>query len=723
MKRRISLLSFAFALCFSGYAVSQNVGCGLRTFINSQSDNKTRVPENLFPERFSVSTIDNEAYVSLLGKLKSGVEDSDLHIEGCKFGSRSGRIVCLKVKTDCVERVIESGLFEKIDVARKTDRLESDKAVVDVNADYVWQGAEGLPEGYDGSGVIIGIADWGFDYTHPVFYDTLMNEYRVIAAWDQYRSGFTPPDGFDYGAYISGKENLLAAQSDTNNIYDIGYHGTHVGGIAAGGGAGTKYKGVAYGANLLFATWLIDETNVLDAYTWMRNEAKQRGKRLVVNNSWGIYHFGEMDGSSMFDEFVENMANEDSVIFVASAGNNGNSSFHIKCDFNNADTLRSKFEFDYPQSSSEHYWGQSINMLGDSTDAFSARVEIYSKRGELIYKTDDFNTANPTTASGVHVYNEADSVIFRVGCVSGSASSRPQMEWEIRLSNPYSNCNAILIVSSERGYVHAWNLASLTTGVGNWGLPFVWQQAGFVRGDDEYSIGEPAIGKGMIAVAAYVSGRRNGSSNSGLASFSSGGPNLCEYLKPEVSAPGVGVVNALSSFTTSQVTGSTFVEFDSKTYGFTALSGTSMSSPVVSGIAALMLQANNTLTASQVKEILTSTSRQDMFTGEVPNFQWGYGKVDALAATKKAIQMVGLESIEAESNITIAPNPAKGVLHIYNIPNDCTYIGVCDIYGKELMRSNGGKGSIDVGNLPSGVYFLRLHCQSNTLNFKFMKCQ
>lgn len=721
MKRRISLLSFAFALYFSGYAAAQNIGCGLRTFMSSQSETKAKSQENLFADRFSLYTIDNETYVSLLGKLKPDVKDSDLHIEGCKFGSRSGRIVCLKVKTDCLERVIESGLFEKIDVARKVGGVESDKAAIDVNADYVWQGAEGLPAGYDGSGVIIGIADWGFDYTHPVFYDTLMTEYRVIAAWDQYRSGFAPPEGFDYGAYISGKENLLAAQSDTNNIYDIGYHGTHVGGIAAGGGAGMKYKGVAYGAELLFATWLIDETNVLDVYSWMRNEAKQRGKRLVINNSWGIYQFGAMDGSSMLDEFVENMANEDSVIFVASAGNNGNSLFHIKCDFNNADTLRSKFMFDYPQSSSAHYWGQSINMLGDSTEAFSARVEIYSNKGELIYKTDDFNTANPTTASGVHVYNETDSVIFRLSCISGSSSSRPQMEWEVRLSNPYNNCNAILVVSSERGYVHAWNLASLTTGVGNWGLPFIWQQAGFVGGDNEYSISEPAIGKGMIAVAAHASGRRNSSSNAGLATFSSGGPTLCEYLKPDVSAPGVGVVNALSSFTNSQVSSAASVEFDSKTYNFAALSGTSMSSPVVSGIVALMLQANNTLTASQVKEILTSTTRQDMFTGELPNVQWGYGKVDALAATKKAIQMVGLESIEAKENITIAPNPVGSILYMYNIPNDCVFVSVCDIYGKELLRSNGGKSSLNVANLLSGVYFLRLHCQSNTLNFKFVK--
>ena len=32
--------------------------------------------------------------------------------------------------------------------------------------------AVNLPQEFTGEGVIIGITDWGFDYTHPVFYDT-----------------------------------------------------------------------------------------------------------------------------------------------------------------------------------------------------------------------------------------------------------------------------------------------------------------------------------------------------------------------------------------------------------------------------------------------------------------------------------------------------------------------------------------------------------------------
>lgn len=716
--KRNSVLFLLFVL-LSGGIFSQNIGCGLRTLLGTMNESKNH--SNLFADRFSISEQDGVEYVSLLAKLKEGVDTSKVLSHDCKITSSSGRIVCLKARLDKLEVLLKSGLFEKIDVARKIGGPHLDKALVDVNADYVQSGFEGLPQGYDGTGVIIGVADWGFDYTHPVFYDTLMSQYRVIAAWDQYRSGFAPPENYDYGAYIEGEENLLAAQCDTNNIYDLGLHGTHVASIAAGGGAGTKYKGVAYGAELLFATWLIDETNVLDSYSWMRDEAKKRGKRLVINNSWGIYHFGAMDGTSLFDEYVYNLSTEDSVVFVSSAGNNRRSNFHVKCDFNTFDTIRTKFDFNLPIPASDDYWGETVNLVADGTNAFSSAIELYSSSNELLFSTDMFSTDDPTVTSGVFVYNETDSLVYRLTSVSG-IDGRAQMEWEVRLSNPNFLEKTVLVVSAESGSVHAWNVACLTTGVGNWGLPFSWfGNSSSVVGNDEYSIGEPAIGKGMIAVAAHTSGRRNGYSNCNIAPFSSQGPNLCDYMKPEISAPGVAVVSALSSFTTDERNGISPVEFNSRTYEFVALSGTSMSSPVVSGIVALVLQANKNLTAEQVKDIIISTARSDSFTGELPNYTWGYGKIDALQAVKKAVQMVGLESVSMKSDVRIFPNPTKELLRIDNMPNDCDCIVVCDMFGREVMRTNAENNIVDVNKLEEGVYFLNLYCKNNRLNFKFIK--
>jgi hypothetical protein len=54
--------------------------------------------------------------------------------------------------------------------------------------------------------------------------------------------------------------------------------------------------------------------------------------------------------------------------------------------------------------------------------------------------------------------------------------------------------------------------------------------------------------------------------------------------------------------------------------------------PTVTGIIALMLEMNPKLDAPTVKQILQQTARADAFTGPTPNPNWGYGKIDALAA-------------------------------------------------------------------------------------------
>ena len=717
MRKSISL--FIMFATLSVAVNAQRIGCGLKCFAESGKDAKTTSMK--FAERFSICTIQGVEYISLLAEVHQGVTESDLMKIGCKTTSRSGNIVSLKARVDCIDKIISSSLFKRIDTAKKVGGVHLDKANQDVNADWVREGYGDLPEGYDGTGVIVGVADWGFDYTHPVFYDTAMNNYRIIAAWDQYRSSLAPPEGFDYGSCIYGQENLLAIECDTNNIYDLGLHGTHVASIAAGGGAGTKYRGIAPGAELLVSSWLLDEGNVLDAYSWMRDEAKRQGKRLVINNSWGLYNFGEMDGTSLFDDFVYNMSEQDSVIFVTSAGNNRGSSFHIKCEFAESEVLRSEVQFNLPIPASDDYWGQTLNLVGETTDIFGSQIELHF--GQEVFSTDMMMTTSDTpVTSGFFLYNDnTDSLIYRLTIVPASDGHKAQMEWEIRLSNLNTTAKVELAVTAPSGIVHAWNVAYLTTGGGNWGMPFVWKGVGYVAGDSEYSIGEPAIGRGTIAIAAHNGVKRNSTSNANIANFSSGGPNLCSYLKPEVSAPGVLITAALSSFTTAEATVKHTVEFNGKTYGFAAFSGTSMSSPVVSGIVALMLQANGNLTPQQVKDILTSTARSDMFTGEVPNFDWGYGKVDAYEAVKRAVALVGLPSVNLVSDVKLFPNPAKDHIRIDNLPQDCKLLTISDICGREVMNCNAATNMINVEKLTKGLYLLTLQCKDKTLTFKFVK--
>src|SRR5690606_31168725 len=169
------------------------------------------------------------------------------------------------------------------------------EAVKDIRADQVHAGT-GLPQPYTGEGVIIGVVDWGFDYTHPMFYDTALSHTRILAAWDQVKQIGTPPDGFAHGAVYVGADELAVAQHDTvSPLTD--YHGTHVAGIAGGSGGGTIYRGVGFGSDLLFSQMRNDVTSAIDAFQWMNNIAQAEGKRLVINNSWGNYRLFPLDGT------------------------------------------------------------------------------------------------------------------------------------------------------------------------------------------------------------------------------------------------------------------------------------------------------------------------------------------------------------------------------------------------------------------------------------------
>jgi subtilisin family serine protease len=99
------------------------------------------------------------------------------------------------------------------------------------------------------------------------------------------------------------------------------------------------------------------------------------------------------------------------------------------------------------------------------------------------------------------------------------------------------------------------------------------------------SVGSPASAEKAIAVAAATKGGV-------IAPFSSGGPSPVSLaLKPDVTAPGVGIVSSVPAHD------GTWAQFD----------GTSMASPHVAGAAALLHQRHPGWTVAQVKSALVST--------------------------------------------------------------------------------------------------------------------
>ena len=717
MKRVLLLVISSLLLCSTITIAQPIIGSGLNSFI--QNKNHKNGLKNAFAQRYCIYNQYNKEYISLIMKVSNKSNLKFLNKYDCFIGSHVGQIITLRVNVNDISKLVKEKDIIEIESSRKIDGQLLKNAPYDMGINNIYQGLE-LLKPYTGKDVIIGIADWGADYTHPTFYDTLFNEYRILAAWDQFRKQGPAPQGFSYGTLLEGEANLLAAGTDTANIYDTGAHATHVGGICAGSGAGTAYRGIAFESNILYCNWIVDEASYMDGCSWMRDYAKNLGKRLVINNSWGVYSFGYMDGTSLLDEFINTMSSQDSVIFVVSAGNNGDCNFHIKADFNNSnsDTLRSLVKFNFPIPYSKNYWGETLTLQSENNAEFKSKLEFYDYAWNKIGETPILDCDGSLVSENLFLTESGDSIIYRASSRFPN-DHRPLVDWEVRHSKYTNNSdNIVLCIIADSGIVHAWNLACLTTGVGNWGLNFEAAKEGYLKGDTMYGVSEPALAKEAISVAAHKY-RKNGSWKPTLASFSSRGHNMTSYYKPEISAPGVSIISAYSSFASKKNDSKITVEFNNKTYQFADMSGTSMAAPMVSGSVALMLQANKNLSSQDVKDIIISTAKTDDYTGICPNNSWGYGKINTYQAVQQAERKIGLNEI-IDNEIHIYPIPAKNNLYIEGLPNNYE-IEIIDIVGRVVFKGKIKGENININNLSGGVYLLNIIDKEISHKIKFIK--
>ncbi|MGV3636333.1 MAG: S8 family serine peptidase, partial [Flavobacteriales bacterium] len=213
---------------------------GIHTLADQQTD--PRKLADTARDRYSVAYMNGRCMVGFLGKASGDAQlMSDAQIV---WGARAGAVVSFHVDAHHLDRLNALTGVTYAQLAG-TRRRMLDKVVHDMHADSAQQGSN-LPQTYTGRNVIIGIVDAGFDYAHPMFYDTAMIATRILAAWDPNKLSGPPPMGYTYGTVYEGAVELLAAQGDTIDALGIrDFHGTHVAGIAGGGGAGTAYRGVA----------------------------------------------------------------------------------------------------------------------------------------------------------------------------------------------------------------------------------------------------------------------------------------------------------------------------------------------------------------------------------------------------------------------------------------------------------------------------------------------
>jgi subtilisin family serine protease len=498
-----------------------------------------------------------------------------------------------------------------------------DNSVPDIGANAVWNNVKdsyGL--NVTGNGVIIGFVDTGIDITHRDF--TFPNgTTKILYVWDQTTSG-RPPDGFSYGIECT----KVDIETGTCPEFDSFGHGTHVAGIAAGSGRATgNFTGVAPGASIIFVKsgfsvcegsgWNFYSDQILDGINYITKKAKQLGMRAVVSLSLGG-NIGAHDGTDPMEQALDAFVEAGTPIAVA-AGNSAMDNDHVHGQLAEGSNVTVGIEVKPTTSDLQ------IDVWFSPHDQFAASLEspdggsfsIPTPPGGATSKFGNITgMANPSWARsslGNEVYMEVNSTL-----------ALPPTGWSVTLK------------ALKVGSTGSWDAWIDTVGCSSPGAVFL-PGPGYEI-DPHDTIGIPGTAQEVVTVGAYItktawrgiSGQIVGSESQavgGIAPFSSLGPTRDGRIKPDVVAPGLYIASARSNLIP--------VSANDPDLFHRINAGTSMATPHVAGVIALMLQYRPNLQAKMIPAILRSTARLDLTTGLSLNgsLTWGFGKVDARTAT------------------------------------------------------------------------------------------
>jgi minor extracellular serine protease Vpr len=500
---------------------------------------------------------------------------------------------------------------------------------------------------YRGAGVIVLLFDTGLDWKHMDFRlpsDTTKS--RVIAIWDQTLTatgGESKPSGFPYGVeYTQAQINAELGPSPPGLVRerDNDGHGTHVAGTVVGNGLALngKFVGMAPDADILVVKGgdvSFSEEHMIDALDYGASKAASLGEPIVVNWSLGT-QFGAHDGSLGDEVALDGFVNTPGRAVCVAAGNDGDLPIHISGSAGNVDislvvpsytanlgTGNDLFVFDV--------WFRSEPQV--SVTVTSPHGATASAAYQPSGSTGTGSNINDGTISLDNAPYPPDGGRFIELAVTDDSGTNPGTgTWTLSITNagsavPFDGWLALATVGN----------SSVT----------------LVGGDVNKTVSMPGTANGSITAGAYITklqwpvyanlqyGYSDPSLEVGdITTFSSHGPTADGRQKPDFAAPGMGIASALSS--TADTTGAAGGIYPGQKHWIEQ--GTSMSTAHATGAAALILGASPTATAADIKALLQETANPDAFTSTVPNYVWGYGKLDVVEALARRLSPSALIS-------------------------------------------------------------------------------
>lgn len=463
----------------------------------------------------------------------------------------------------------------------------------------------------NGRGVLLAVLDSGITWDLEVLRKA-DGSTRIRYLWDQTVVG-KPPEGFSQGTEYTAEEINAALQMSALDRYrllpsrDLSGHGTAVAGIAAGKSADGLYTGAAPEAELIVVKLGLPgnsggaeegfprTTEILRGVTYALRKAQQLKMPLVINLSFGN-SYGSHDGSSLLERFLDNASEIGKTVICVGSGNEGAARGHFAGNI----ARDSRVELavgNYEKS-------LNIQLWKNYSDVF--RIRLQSPGGEEAELATNIQGGKYTlrleqTRILVYLgeplpYAVAQEIYLEMIPVTGGYIDAGI--WTIRLEP------VMTVTGQYYLYLPAGNGRGDSTG--------------FFRSTPQMTLTVPSTAAKVITVGAYdpVYDTYADFSGRGYAdSIRTIGVTAAGLTKPDLVAPGVNIL-------APDVYGS-----------FLPVTGTSFSTPIVSGAAALLMEwgivrGNDPfLYGEKVKAYLRKGARPLRGEREYPNDRVGYGRL------------------------------------------------------------------------------------------------
>ncbi|MBK8830784.1 MAG: hypothetical protein IPN60_07990 [Saprospiraceae bacterium] len=159
------LMAFASLVSAQSTLMPAQTKAAIQVIQRDLSANRNLVSREVI-DLYPIYNIKGQNMIAVLCKVNSSFRKADAIRDGFDVGAIIGTIASMRMPLDRLQEAFTYPGIEYLEVAEKI-APELDGALVDTRANLVHAGVD-LPQPFTGKNVLIGIVDWGFDYTSDV---------------------------------------------------------------------------------------------------------------------------------------------------------------------------------------------------------------------------------------------------------------------------------------------------------------------------------------------------------------------------------------------------------------------------------------------------------------------------------------------------------------------------------------------------------------------------